>query len=97
MLSLTLPFNKVIMKTVPVFAIFMAMALPLLSQSLSVSVSQLEEEQQPRTALDQTRGAIERYHVLFIRGKPWLRWGAKAIPPTSKSQIKQLTRIRTAE
>ena len=54
--------KEVTMKTTLVFAICVAMAAPILCQSPSVPTGQQEKEQQLRTALEQMRDAIDRYH-----------------------------------
>jgi general secretion pathway protein G len=57
------------MKTILAVAMCIAIATAAVCQSISAPKGQQEKEQQLRTALEQIRNAIDRYHGMFIRGK----------------------------
>jgi general secretion pathway protein G len=76
------------MKTILVFAICVAMAVPILCQSVSVPTGQQEREQQLRTALEHMRDAIDRYHGLFIRGKIMAKVGSQGYPSDLEELVK---------
>jgi len=72
------------MKVLVALAICLGIVIPSLCQSRSASKDQQEKERQLRTALEQIRNAIDRYHGMFIRGKSWLRREAEDILQTSR-------------
>jgi general secretion pathway protein G len=76
------------MKTILVFAMCVAMAVPILCQSTSVPTVQQEKEQQLRRALEQMRDAIDRYHGLFIRGKIMAKVGGQGYPSDLEELVK---------
>ena len=76
------------MKTILVFVISVAMAVPILCQSAPTSTGQQEKEQQLRTALGQIRDAIDRYHGLFIRGKIMAKAGSQGYPSDLEELVK---------
>jgi general secretion pathway protein G len=76
------------MKTVVALALCLGLALPILGQSTSAPKSQQEKEQQLRTALEQIRDAIDRYHGLFIRGKIMAKVGSQGYPPDLEDLVK---------
>jgi general secretion pathway protein G len=54
----------------------------------SAQASQQEKEQQLRTALEQMRDAIDRYHGLFIRGKIMAKAGSQGYPSDLEELVK---------
>ena len=54
----------------------------------SAQTSQQEKEQQLRTALEQMRDAIDRYHGLFIRGKIMAKAGSQGYPSDLEDLLK---------
>ena len=76
------------MKTILAFAICVAMAVPALCQSTSAPTGQQETEQQLRTALQQMRDAIDRYHGMFIRGKIMAPAGSQGYPADLEMLVK---------
>jgi general secretion pathway protein G len=57
------------LKTLLTFIVCLALATPTFCQSTSAPKDQQEKEQQLRTALEQIRDAIDRYHGMADRGK----------------------------
>jgi general secretion pathway protein G len=53
-----------------------------------VQASQQEKEQQLRTALEQMRDAIDRYHGLLIRGKIMAKAGSEGYPSDLEELVK---------
>jgi general secretion pathway protein G len=76
------------MKTILAFAICVAMAVPTLCQSTSAPTGQQAKEQQLRTALEQMRDAIDRYHGLFIRGKIMAKLSSQGYPSDLEELVK---------
>ena len=76
------------MKTLLTLAICLAVATPTLSQSKSAAKDQQEKEQQLRTALEQMRNAIDRYHGLFIRGKIMAKVDSQGYPSDLDELVK---------
>ena len=76
------------MKTILAFAICVAMAVPALCQSTSAPTGQQEKEQQLRTALQEMRDAIDRYHGMFIRGKIMAPVGSQGYPVDLETLVK---------
>jgi general secretion pathway protein G len=76
------------MKTILAFAICVVMAVPALCQSTSAPTGQQEKEQQLRTALQQIRDAIDRYHGMFIRGKIMAPAGSQGYPNDLETLVK---------
>ena len=82
------------MKSVLAFVICLTIATPALCQSTSnaggtsAQESQQEKEQQLRTALQQMRDAIDRYHGMFIRGKITAKAGSQGYPPDLETLVK---------
>jgi general secretion pathway protein G len=74
------------MKTILVFA--MCLAVPILCQSASAPTGKQEKEEQLRTALEQIRDAIDRYHGLFIRGKIMATVGSQGYPSELEELVK---------
>ena len=84
------------MKAIVALAICLGIAIPSLCQSTSASKDQQEKEQQLRTALEQIRNAIDRYHGMFIRGKIMAQAGSQGYPTTSRpwSREQQMGTVR---
>jgi general secretion pathway protein G len=76
------------MKTVVALALYVVLAFPMLGQSTSAPKNQQEKEQQLRTALEQMRDAIDRYHGLFIRGKIMAKVGSQGYPSDLEDLVK---------
>ena len=76
------------MKIVVALTLCLGLALPMLGQSTSAPKSQREKEQQLRTALEQMRDAIDRYHGLFIRGKIMAKVGSQGYPSDLEDLVK---------
>ena len=76
------------------FVICFALVTSALCQSTneagptSAQASQQEKEQQLRTALEQMRDAIDRYHGLFIRGKIMAKVGSEGYPSDLEELVK---------
>ena len=79
------------MQTILAFAICVAMAVPALCQSTSAPTGQQEKEQQLRTALQEMRDAIDRYHGMFIRGKIMAPVGSQGYPVDLETLVKGAT------
>ena len=76
------------MKAIVALAICLGVAIPSLCQSTSASKDQQEKEQQLRTALEQIRNAIDRYHGMFIRGKIMAQAGSQGYPADLETLVK---------
>jgi general secretion pathway protein G len=76
------------MKTVVALTLCLGLAFPILGQSTSAPKSNHEKEQQLRTALEQIRDAIDRYHGLFIRGKIMAKVGSQGYPSDLEDLVK---------
>jgi general secretion pathway protein G len=80
--------KEVTMKTILAFAICVAIAVSTLCQSTPAPTGKQEKEQQLRTALEQMRDAIDRYHGLFIRGKIMAKAGSQGYPSDLEELVK---------
>jgi general secretion pathway protein G len=76
------------MKVLVALAICLGIVIPSLCQSRSASKDQQEKERQLRTALEQIRNAIDRYHGMFIRGKIMAQAGSRGYPADLEILVK---------
>ena len=83
--SVKLEENK--MKAILAVAVCLAIATTAVCQSMPAPKGQQEKEQQLRTALEQMRDAIDRYHGLFIRGKIMVAVDSNGYPPDIQTLV----------